>query len=347
VSSVGTADFRRGNRLDSPDPYVQQWNFTVERDLGWGTGLRLTYTGSHTVKLYASPDLNQVHANTIGYAAARATRPFPNWAIVYSRDPIMAAKYNSLTTEVQKRLSHGVQFQSSWVWAKNLSNATGSNSTGFAGEAGSVPTDVYNLSLDWGNVSATRRHRWLTTFIYELPGRTWRPSGAAGQVAKAAAAGWQLSGILLLQTGQFLTPITGGRSDPSGTNLDARANDRPDYTGTSRGNLPADRRTITRWFDSSAFALPPSNIGRFGNVGPGELVGPGTQVFSAKLQKRFYFAEERYFQLEGSATNLLNHPNFGIPALTTTNANFGRITSTQAAEGAGSRQLQVGLRLAF
>src|SRR5262249_42269031 len=79
--------------------------------------------------------------------------------------------------------------QTSWVWAKNLSNATGSNGTGFAADNGSVPTDMYNLGLDYGNVSTTRRHRWLTTFTYQLPGASWKPADFGGQVPRAAGAG--------------------------------------------------------------------------------------------------------------------------------------------------------------
>ncbi len=348
VTAVGNADFRRGNDINAPDPYVQQWNLTIERDLGWNTGLRVTYTGSHTIKLYASPDLNQVRVNTQGYAAAKPSRPYPNWAIVYSRDPIAAAKYNALTTEVNKRFSNNLAFQSSWLWAKNLSNANGSNGTNFASENGSVPTDRFNLTLDYGNIAGARRHRWLTTGTYSIPfAKEWTPSNAGGHIAKAAISGWDLAGIFLWQTGQFLTPITGGSRDPSGTNLDSRANDRPDYTGTSYGNLPAGERTLSNWWSRAAFRIPDNNSGRFGNVGPGQLIGPGTVITSAKLQKKFYFGEKRYFQMEGSATNLLNHANFGNPAATVGAASFGRISSTQGGEGAGARTLQVGLRIAF
>ncbi len=347
LTAVGNADFRRGNEFHVREPYAQQWNFTVERDLGWNTGMRVTYTGSHTIGLYNSPDLNQVRPNTVGYSVAKLARPYPNWAIVYSRDTGASAKYDALQTEVQKRLSNSLSFQTSWVWAKNLSNAIGSDSTGFAADNGSVPTDRYNLGLDYGNVSTTRRHRWLTTFTYQLPGSTWKPASFAGHIVKAAAAGWQLSGIGVLQTGQFLTAITGGTTDPSGTNVDARANDRPDYTGASYGNLPDDQRTINNWFDKSAFVTPRSNIGRFGMAGPGQLIGPHTRIFSAKLQKKFFVREKTYFQLEGSATNLLNHTNFGLPARNLSSSTFGRITSTQGAEGAGPRTLQVGLRMNF
>jgi hypothetical protein len=347
LTAVGNADFRRGNEFHVREPYAQQWNLTIERDLGWNTGLRLTYTGSHTIALYGSPDLNQVAANSLGYTVARLTRPFPNWAIVYSRDTGPSAKYNALQTEVQKRFSNSLSFQTSWVWAKNLSNSTGSDGTGFAGDSGSVPTDRFNLELDYGNVSTTRRHRWLTTFTYQLPGTSWKPSSFAGKAAKAGVAGWQFSGIGVIQTGQFLTPITGGTTDPSGTNVDARANDRPDYTGTNYGNLPDGQRTINTWFDRSAFVTPRSNIGRFGMAGPGQLIGPQTRVFSAKLQKRFHLRESSYFQIEGAATNLFNHTNFGLPARNLSASTFGRITTTQSAEGAGPRNLQVGLRINF
>src|SRR5207247_934524 len=86
ISAVGNADFRRANGFHTPDPYSEQWDLTVERDLGWNTGLRVSYIGSHTLKLVMSPDLNQIRPNTVGYATAKAGRPFPNWAIVYSRD---------------------------------------------------------------------------------------------------------------------------------------------------------------------------------------------------------------------------------------------------------------------
>jgi len=348
IGAVGSADFRRGNEFSGPDPYAQQWNLTVERDLGWNTGLRITYTGSHSLKLYHSPDLNQVRPNTAGYPVARNSRPYPNWAIVYSRDTGTSAKYNALMTEVQKRFSNGLFFQSSWAWSKNLTNATGSNSTGFAGENGSVPTDRFNLELDYGNMSPTRRHRWLTSFLYAFPfGRGQRFLSDAHPLADAILGGWELGGIVIFQTGPFLTPITGGRTDPSGTNVDSRANDRPDYTGTALGNVPNSQRTITNWFDRTAFVTPPSNIGRFGLAGPGRLVGPGTSNFSASLRKKFRLREGVTLGLDGSFSNLFNHPNYAVPAQNLSAASFGRITSTQGAEQGGSRTIQVGLRLNF
>ncbi len=350
----GKPDFRRATQWDGPDPYTQQWSLTFERELAYRIGLRLSYTGSKAIKLFSSPDLNQVRPNTIGYTAAAASRPYPNWQIIYTRDPNTQSFYNSGTAEVNKRYSNGLFFQSSWVWAHGTSNAVGSNGGGFASENGSVPTDRFNLALDKGNLPGTRRHRFLTTATYDLPFGKFAGNSYA---AKLLAQGWQISGIFLWQTGLYLTPTTGNVTDPSGTALNTRATNRPDYAGTSYGNLDSGARTVDKWFDGSAFTVPgrvngvnlPNNgaIGRFGYVGPGSLVGPGTAVLSAKIQKKFSLTERVYALLEGSASNLGNTPNFGNPQLNITNAQFGRITSTQGVENAGSRSLQVGVRLGF
>jgi hypothetical protein len=350
----GRPDFRRATQFDGPDPYTQQWSLTFERELPYSIGLRLSYTGSKAIKLFSSPDLNEVRPNTVGYAAASATRPYPNWQIIYTRDPNTQSFYSSGTAEVNKRYSNGLFFQSSWVWAKGTSNATGSDGGGFASENGSVPTSRFNLALDKGNLPGTRRHRFLTTATYDLPFDKWVKGNYA---ARLLAGGWQLSGILLWQTGLNLTPNIGNVTDPSGTALNTRANNRPDYTGTSYGNLDSSVRSVDRWFDPTAFTVPgrvngvtlPNNgaIGRFGYVGPGSLVGPRTTVLSMKILKKFSITERVFATLEGSAANLGNTPNFGNPQLNITNAQFGRITSTQGIENAGARSLQVGLRIGF
>jgi hypothetical protein len=355
LGTLSVPDFRRATQFDGADPYTQQWNLTFERELPGQIGFRATYSGSQTIKMFSSPDLNQVRVNNVGFATARLSRPFPVWNIIYTRDPNTKAWYQGVTMEAMKRYKSGLFFQTSYVWAKGLTNAVGSNGNGFAAENGAVPTDRFNLGLDYGNTPGIRRQRWLTTFAYDLPFGKWAGNS---KVAQLLVGGWQTSGILLVQSGQYLTPVTGNVTDPSGTQLVQRANNRPDYAGTSYGNLEGTARTIDAWFDRSAFRIPgrdannvnlPNNgtIGRFGYVGPGSLIGPGTATFSLKMQKRFNITEKLFLQLEGSAANLTNTPNFDIPALNVSAANFGRITATQGQENGGSRNLQVGMRIGF
>ena len=341
LGALGVPDFRRGTQFDGADPYTQQWNLTIEREVLKDTSFRVSYIGSRSVKLFSSPDLNQVRPNTQGFAAARLARPYPVWNIVYVRDPNTGAWYNGFTTELNRRAAKGLSYQVSYNWAKNLSNATGSDGSGFASENGSVPTDRFYQRLDYGNVPATRRHRFLTTLSYGLP--TFKQN----RMANLALGGWQLSSILLLQSGPYLTPTTGNVTDPSGTGLNTRANNRPDWTGTSYGNFESGKRTVDAFWDRSAFTVPANNIGRFGNAAPGSLIGPMTRTLSMKIQKTFSVTERVGVQLEGSAANLTNTPNFGNPNGNASVPQFGRITSTQGVENAGARNLQVGLRIIF
>ena len=249
--------------------------------------------------------------------------------------------------EVTKKFDRGLSFQNSWVWAKNLSNANGPAPTGFSAENGPTTLDYFDIAQDYGDVAFTRRHRFVSTFLWELPVGTGRQYLAnIGPLADALVGGWQISGITTLQTGPFLTPFFSG-GDPSGTGANVRGvqgTQRPDRLGD--GNL--DNPTPERWFDRSAFVLPSDNIGRFGNAGVGILRGPGTKVFSMSVAKLFTLTEQTKLRYETTISNLFNFTNYDIPStLNIGSGSFGRITGTQKADLAGPRTLQVSLRLMF
>ena len=355
AGSGGIPDFRRANQTDLTDPYSIQWNLTIERELGLQTGLRLTYTGSKTRNLIYSPDLNQVRPNTIGYdnlipgtnQRVRDTRPFPNFNAVLTRDNGPSAKYHALTAELSRRFSKGISFQNSYTLAKNLSNVGGPAPSGFAAENGPTTLNIFGIAADYGDVAFTRRHRFLSTFLWELPfGRGRKYLNGLGGVSDAVMGGWQATGIVLLQTGPYLTPTFTG-TDPSGTGVLVRGvttTQRPDRIGN--GNL--SHPTADAYFDKSAFVRPPNNIGRFGNAGVGILRGPGTKVFSMTLGKQFAITERLKFRYEAAFANLFNHLNLDVPTtLNVTAQAFGRITRTQSVDQAGPRTIQMSLRLSF
>src|SRR5262249_37178387 len=74
-----TRDYDLPKPLHYNDPYVQQWNFTIERDLGFQTGLRVSYEGSHGSNLSVTTNPDQVRPNTIGFDKASASAPYPLW----------------------------------------------------------------------------------------------------------------------------------------------------------------------------------------------------------------------------------------------------------------------------
>jgi hypothetical protein len=132
--------------------------------------------------------------------------------------------------------------------------------------------------------------------------------------------------------------------DQSNTDVLARGVfSRPDRIGN--GNLANPTRD--QFYDKSAFAFVPAGAGRFGSAGAGILEGPGTIEMAAGLSKTFRIREKLSMRMEGTFTNLPNHPNFLPPVVVLNSPLFGKLTSVQSAENAGNRTGQVGVRIEF
>ncbi len=343
----GSLDFRRANQTDLQDPRVTQWTFSLDRDLGWNTGLRMTYVGSRTVDLVWSPDLNQVRPNTQGYAAVRDTRPFPDWNVVTTRDNNAQSVYNALGVELTRRLSRGIAFNASYTLAKNIADHGGAVPGNFTGENGATTLDLFRGESDRGNEPFTRRHRFVSTFFAQLPIGRGRAIGKdMNRALDVVVGGWDLTGIGLLQSGPYLTPFF-SNADPSGTGTTVRgftATQRPDCVGDGSVSNP----TADRYYDVAAFVRPGNNIGRFGNCGVGILEGPGTRTFSFTLGKNIPVAGSSRLRFEASFANLFDIENLDIPAnMNITSTAFGRVTRTQPVDQAGPRTIQFSLRYSF
>jgi len=303
-------------------------------------GLRLSYDGSHGSNLGLTDNPDQVPANTAGFSVATAFAPYPLLAQIVEETNGGRSNYNAFTASLNKRLSRGLQMQISYNFAKNLSNAGGYNPTAFAGSGGGQTTDFYHPNLDYGNVEYTRRNRFLATFLYELPFNHTRYKALT-----AATGGWELAGVLLFQSGPFMTVLANG-ADPSGTNfVNIIGNGRADIV-SGEPVIPSNQ-SIRNWISTAAFAIPANNIGRFGNSAVGSVVGPGTQAVSLSLLRNFRIKERVRLRLGAAANNALNHPNYGTPGLTLGTSSFGVISSLQSAEGAAPRSLQLTGRLTF
>src|SRR5262249_7136590 len=187
----------------------------VYRDLGFRTFRRLSYTGSKATGLIYSPDLNQVFPNRVGYNALTATPAlrqqnlkFPNFAEVLTRDNGPSATYNAFTVEVARRFGGGLTFQNSYTVAHNRTNALGSapdslspNGEGGTGRGdnGSNVLNYFDIASDYGDAAFTRRHRFVSTFLYDLPiGHGRRFLGDASRGVDLLLGGWMVTGITLL-----------------------------------------------------------------------------------------------------------------------------------------------------
>jgi TonB dependent receptor len=347
LGQPGSQSFSASGVVNYKDPFVQQWNFTIERNLGFNTGLRLSYDGNHGSQLGYSENLNQVAPNTIGFAKASAGEPYPLWAYISQEMNGGRSNYDAITIAGNKRLSHGLQFTNSYTFARNLANNQGYDPTAFGSQGGGTVSDIYNINLDYGNVSYTHRSRFLSTFLYELPfGRKGMLFNQANGFVDQIIGGWQLSGVMLFQTGPFLTIVAPG-ADPAGNNAE-------NLSGAQRADIvpgvplyPANK-SVAGWINPAAFVKPANNIGRIGDSPVGAVVGPGTQAVSLSLFKTFPFGERARLQLGAAAANALNHPNYAVPSnLSVGTSGFGSVVNVQSQENGGPRSLMVTGRLTF
>jgi hypothetical protein len=195
-------------------------------------------------------------------------------------------------------------------------------------------------------VAYDRRHRFLATYLYELPfgpGKHWLSHDSKWN---ALAGGWQLGGVTIFQSGPFLTPYEAS-NDPAGTNILTTV-------GVTRADLVphqglyAQHRTVSQWFNPNAFSTPAEDRGYFGTASVGSVVGPGTDNFSVSLVKSFAIHEQGNFRLGVETANIFNHRNYEPPNMQVDATGvFGTITGLQTAEGAGPRSLELTGRITF
>jgi hypothetical protein len=392
VGGYGTDYFGTANSINWKDPYTEQWSLGVEHDFGSGYAGRVSYIGSETHQLVWAPDENTLpYSSTISaYNQPNSALLYPNWGRINTRSTGANESYHSLQLEGSHRLQQGLEFHTDFTWAKALADDQGpygSNLTGdgFGGEGGGErSTSVLNRHVDFGNVYGTRRLRWETSALYDLPfGRGKMLGGSMPRAADLAVGGWRITSILSVQTGPYETPyFPSGQGDPSGTGSG--------LTSTAAGWDPAHRaqhadlvpgasvnpvgKGRLNWVNSAAFTCPgypgwtvgtpcttgsgsgpaPLPIGRFGNAQVGSVEGPGLVNLSSGVSKVFSITERLKLRAEGTATNVLNHINLGDPNMNLSQSSFGLITGVigsgsghPPSDFGGARTIQVSARVEF
>jgi hypothetical protein len=321
-------------------PYSLQYNMTIEHTR-WDTGFRFSYIGTGTRKTDYFYDYNAPLPDNQPYVnKPRAFAQYP--AINYFTNGA-GHQYHAFTAEAERRMARGLQFQSSWTWARDIGDV----------ERGRAPENPYDRRRDRAVWTDIPTHRVTTNFIYQLPWGKGRPFlNQTNRVVDFLIGGWDLSGVYSYYSGQFLTPLWTG-PDPTGTVFTSSATPanvtiRPDHLRDA--NLPGDQRSIDGWFDASAFA-PPA-VGRFGTSARGVIKGPHVNVWHMGFFKSFHVREQVRLRYEATATNFFNHPNYSNPATNISQiAAVGVITGTGGVHGSavgdygGARTFRMGLRL--
>jgi hypothetical protein len=262
--------------------------------------------------------------------------------------------YNGLQVRLERRLSGGLSFLSSYNWSKSIDQNFGISEGGDASDF--FAQDARNLKAERGPSDYDTRHRWVFSYVYDLPFGKGRRFSNSNRVINAFIGGWQTTGILTLQTARPFT-VTMGR-DVSNT---GGGSDRPNLIGDWRIANP----TPNRWFNTCttidpqgasancaagekpAWAIPAA--GTFGNAGRNILRGDGLKNFDLGFYRSFHLTERQGLQFRAEIFNLANHPNLYFPeARIDQGRRLGTITRAAFQSQTGAqRQMQLAVKYIF
>lgn len=313
--------------------YSMQHNFRLQYELPGGAVMELGYLGNLSRKLATSNlSLNQIRPEIVQPTASQRNRPFPQFSNVQLLAPSFGiSNYHAGVVKMEKRFSRGFNILTTYTWAKFLDNADSSG--GSLGEEGNAFSNLYDRRPDYGPSENDIRHRFTLSSVWQLPFGRRKAFLQSGLPAKLAG-GWSIGVVALLQSGPPITVATQ-------TNTTFAYSSGPQRADVLRDpNLPASERTVQRWFDTSAFAQPATNM--FGNQGIGLVRASGVMNLNTSLIRAFRIEERYTLQFRAESFNVANHPNFGIPGRVFEGPGFGVVASARPA-----RQLQFGMRLVF
>ena len=340
---------------DPDPPYMQQWNFSIEREILPQTSLRVGYVGSRGLHLGRLVDNTAFSVETpegrFVPEENRRRRRNPNYAEVRQRTFDATSYYQGLTVALRKRMSQGFQMQASYTFSKSIDT-----NSFFIGQGEAANESQWSLipedpSFDRGLSSFDARHNFVFNNSYELPfgpGKSFG-SGWTGATEKLFA-GWGFTSILKLRTGLPSTAENESNSALDGRSASGPAA-RPDLVpGRSNNPVLNGGRDPNRYYDPTAFM--PARTGYYGNLARNTIIGPGLATVNFSLRKNTRLAsvsEQFNIQFRFELFNLLNRANFGEPprtAFTRRGAilgTAGRITSTSVP----NRQIQLGLKVTW
>jgi hypothetical protein len=353
------------------DPYMQHWSFEVQHQFGakGDTLLSVGYFGSKGTHLIGAYELNDLPpgkalnslcatgSNTLQTVGATLVacqapgtyfggtggvssnildqiRPYRGYRSINMITPQFNSNYNSLQVYAQRRFSGASQVKFAYTWSKNLTDNISDRSD--------APENSYNNRGDRGRATLDRTHIFTSNYIYELPFFAKRHD-LAGKVL----GGWEISGLVTLQSGLWYTVTT---------NFDAAGlGNVPALVAGNRSNVLCDpnsggAHTFEQWFNIACFQPNPTSgtgvANVVGNGGRGIIQGPPTKRVDFSLFKNIHFGENVRLQLRAEAFNVFNHTNFrnlsGTSKISITSATFGFVNAVR-----DPRTIQFGAKLSF
>jgi len=365
-------------------PYLMQWNLTVDRQLPGNMALTVGYIGTRGLHLWDNQENNPCLPTDSSTGPEPLEPGFPNWynpagascplgrfnpsfgtfagAATHSE-----SWYNGLQASLTRKLQSGWEFQTAYTYSKSEDTTEGLLIVG-----GSFPTVNSNLSLiQKGPSQFDSTHNLRFNTLYHIP-NIKSDSWAAGILK-----GWWMGNIVSAQSGYPFEPNVGSTRSGSGQQGGTSPNN-ADFAnlGPNFNASTVITHNVNQWFNPTMFEVQPE--GYLGDEGRDILRGPRFFDWDFSINKDTkikWLGEAGMLEFRAELFNILNHPNFNIPTgpgLTAGSgtgcpvaeactigvapgagqgevlvpATAGKITSTVGSE-ADSRDIQLALKLIF
>jgi hypothetical protein len=313
-------------------PYVQEWNFTVEKQLPFDMVWSISYVGNVGTHLWGQYDANQPLTN--GPGSPNTRRPFAQYtdASIKRIAPWDRSNYEGLSTRLEKRFGSGLEFLTTFGYGRAIDLQDPALDVCDGCSAGDTVQNGYDLAANRGVSDNNVPLRFTLSGIWDLPVGEGHAALNHG-LAAALVSRWEISGIYQVQSGLPFTVTLPFDNANAGT--------------VSRPNRICDgslsNPTLQEYFNLSCFTTPAPYV--FGNSGRNILRGPGENDVDMGLHRSFVLPVEKPMQLEfrAEAFNLFNHPMFSNPVSAIDLVNSGAISSTSVP----NREVQFALRLSF
>lgn len=324
-------------------PYIMNWSGGFQWEFMRNLLMEAIYQGSAGVGLLNNWDINVVPLNVSGdYATLDNIRrnyqifkPYPQFGQIQLYSNFGHNTYHSATIRVDRRYHHGLFVTGFYTWSKNLTDADT--------DGGVSGVTYYNRRLEKARSNFDVSHRFVGTFIYELPYGKGRRFGNHGGVKDAIVGGWELMYSQTIQSGPPMTvTFAGAPSTPFASgqpyvwlNMQQRPNQiLPNDRAVAQGWTIGPNRLPTSlqnpYLNAAAFAYPAPFTP--GTLGRNTLTSPGLVWAQTSLSKTWKLKERLRFQIRWDLNNPYKRINFSDPIRAynvATLSTFGRFTGAR------------------
>ena len=230
-------------------PYVQQYNLSVEREIAHDTSVMLAYTGVHGSHIQRTRDINldptqtpvtatlTSTGQTFTYNKFTAARPNSNFVRIFEFESNSSSIYNGLSLELNKRFARNFQVLTSYTWSHVIDDRPDATAVVPGTDDGKMVYDPLHIALDRASGDDDVRNRFIFSGAWQLDNYTRNFS----RTTRTILGGWELSGVFMAQSGQPYTAVVqaGGRFSFDLNNDGNTRNERAPGTSRNQFRLPS------------------------------------------------------------------------------------------------------------